>query len=65
MLQFLLTSNVPRSLILATLMMEAIRFSETSALTKATMRHIRETAFLTVIAEKTSNLTWLYFAFLP
>jgi hypothetical protein len=42
-LQSLVTTNVaPRSLILVTLMMEAIRSSETSVLTRATRRHIPE-----------------------
>jgi hypothetical protein len=39
----LVTANVdPSSLILLTLMMEAIRSSETSVLTRATPRHIQE-----------------------
>jgi hypothetical protein len=42
-LQLLVTANVvPGSLILLTLMMEAIRSSETSVLTKSIQRHIPE-----------------------
>jgi hypothetical protein len=42
-LQLLVTDNVvPSSLILSNLMMEAIRFSETLALTRATRNHIPE-----------------------
>jgi hypothetical protein len=40
MLRLIVTANVPSSLILVTLMMEAIRSSETSVLTRATWRHI-------------------------
>jgi hypothetical protein len=36
----LVTANVPSSLIFVTLIMEAIRFSETSALTRVTRRNI-------------------------
>jgi hypothetical protein len=39
-LQLLVTTNFPRSLILVTLMMEAIRSSEASVLTRATRRNI-------------------------
>jgi hypothetical protein len=35
----LVTTNVPSSLILLTLMLEAVRCSETSVLTRATRRH--------------------------
>jgi hypothetical protein len=41
-LRFLVTANVPSSLILFTLMMEAVRFSETSVLTRVTQRNILE-----------------------
>jgi hypothetical protein len=46
-LQLLVTANVvPSSLILFPQMMEAIRFSETSVLTRATRRHIAEDGLL-------------------
>jgi hypothetical protein len=41
-LQLLLTAKVTITLILFTLMMEAIRFSETSVLTRASRHHIPE-----------------------
>jgi hypothetical protein len=41
-LQLLVTANVPSSLILVTLMMEAIRSFEMSVLSTATRRHIPE-----------------------
>jgi hypothetical protein len=41
-----ITDNVPSSLILSTLRMEAIRSSETSARTRATLRHIPEDGIL-------------------
>jgi UDP-glucose 6-dehydrogenase len=44
-LQQLLTANVHKYLIIFTLMTEEIRFCETSALTSATRRHIREDGF--------------------
>jgi hypothetical protein len=40
--RLLVTANVPSSPILVTLMMEALRSSETSVLTRATLRHIPE-----------------------
>jgi hypothetical protein len=47
LLQFLVTANViPSSSILVTVMMEAIRSSETSVLTRATRRHVPEDGFL-------------------
>jgi hypothetical protein len=46
MLRLLVTADVPSSPILVTLMMEAIRSSETSALTRATRGHITEDDFL-------------------
>jgi hypothetical protein len=57
-LQLLVTANVvPSSLNLFTLMMEAIRSTETSVLTRATQRHIPEQAFFTGTAVRSSNLT--------
>jgi hypothetical protein len=45
-LWLLVTANIPSSLILVTLMMEAIHSSETSVLTRATWCHISEDGFL-------------------
>jgi hypothetical protein len=42
LLQFQVIANVPGSHILFTAMMEAIHFSETSVLTRATLRNIPE-----------------------
>jgi hypothetical protein len=41
-LQLIVTADVPNSLIIFTLMMEAIRSSETLVLTRASWRHIPE-----------------------
>jgi hypothetical protein len=58
MLQLLITANVvPSSPILVTLMMEAIRSSETSVLTRATRRKIPEDGILRTI------LTYVRFVF--
>jgi hypothetical protein len=56
-LQLLVTADVPSSLILFTLMKDAIRYSETSVLTRATRRHNLEDGILLVTAVKTSNFT--------
>jgi hypothetical protein len=45
-LELLITAKIPSLLILVTLMMERIRFSQTSALTRATQRHIQEDGIL-------------------
>jgi hypothetical protein len=45
-LQLLVTANVPSSLILFTPMMESVRSSETSVLTRATRRNIQEGGIL-------------------
>jgi hypothetical protein len=48
---------VPNSPILATLMMEALSYSETLVLTRATRRNIPEGGIFIVTAVKTSNIT--------
>jgi hypothetical protein len=57
-LRLLVTSNVlPSSLIISTLMKEAICSTQTSILTSPTRHHIPEGDNFTVTAVKTSNLT--------
>jgi hypothetical protein len=53
------TKAVPSSKILVTLMMEALRSSETSVLTRPTRRNILEDRILHSIIVKTSNLIWI------
>jgi hypothetical protein len=59
--QLLVTAEVVLSaLIISTLMMEAILFSETSVFTTATRHHTsHKTASFIVTAVETSNLKWL------
>jgi hypothetical protein len=45
-LRLLVTADISSSMILVTLMMEAIRFSETSVLTRVTLRNIPEDGIL-------------------
>jgi hypothetical protein len=46
MLQFIVTANIPSSLILVTLMIEAIHSSKMSVLTRATWGHIPDDGIL-------------------
>jgi hypothetical protein len=58
LLQLLCTANiVPSSPILVTLMMEAIRSSETSVLTRATCRHMPEDGILHCHRRENLSLT--------
>jgi hypothetical protein len=45
-MKLLVTANVSRSFILSTMMMEAVRSSETSSFTRDTLCHIPEDGFL-------------------
>jgi hypothetical protein len=51
------TADVRCSPILVTLLMEALRSSETSVLTRTTQLSHQKTAFIMAIAMKTSNLS--------
>jgi hypothetical protein len=53
--RLLVTANVPSSLILVTLMMEALSSSQTSVLTRATWHHISEDG--TLHSHRRENLT--------
>jgi hypothetical protein len=58
MLRLLVTANIaPSSRILVTIMMEALRSYETSALTRASQVTSKKTAFFIVIPVKTLSLT--------
>jgi hypothetical protein len=59
-LRMLVTGKVPSSPILVTQMMEAIRSSETSILTRATQRNIPQDCILENHRRKVSNLTHLH-----
>jgi hypothetical protein len=59
-LRFLVTDNVPSSPILVTLMMEAICFSETSGLTRATQRNMPEHCILHSLDYSANGRTFLF-----
>jgi hypothetical protein len=65
MCRLLVTANVPSSLILVTLMMEALSSSETSVLQEPHGVTSQKTPFFIVTAVKTSNLTLSLFVSIP
>jgi hypothetical protein len=54
----LVTANIPSSLILVTLMMEALRSSETSVLTKATRCNVPEDGIIFSLVKLYMCLKW-------
>jgi hypothetical protein len=63
MLQLLVAANVPSSPILVTMMMEAIRSSETSGLTRANWHNVPENGILHSQRRETSDLTVITLSF--